>query len=278
MKNKFFVLAVLVVFVLGLAETAAAQSKFGFKLGGGLAYVGGGDINKGLSGISTLYGALLEAFGATVTGGYENLHLGLDFDGEFRYQITPTIAIGLGVGYLSASKSSSISGSAGSVTESLGFNPKTNAIPITLNFHYLIPAGSSLNFVLHAGAGYYLANLDLELNDEGSAETIDMSTGGFGFHGGAGLELTLSPHFALTFDVLGRYATASGLSGDHIGGPVTISNGKLWYYEANAGTLGTLGLLNYSATQPSGSGLLTVREAKLDFSGFSAKIGVLIRI
>jgi hypothetical protein len=278
MKRKLIVLGALCLFVFGITAPASAQSKFGFKLGGGLAYVGGGDINAGVAGMSDFMDAILVIFGATTSGGYEAFHLGLDFDGEFMFQITPNMALGLGIGYLSASKTSTLTGH-GAATVTAEFGPKVSAIPITLNFHYLIPAGSNLNFVLHAGAGYYLASYtDDWLIDGVSSEKFDMSGGGLGFHGGVGLELALSPNFALTFDVLGRFASAGGFSGDYTVGSVTETNGKLWYWEATPGSYGTFKLITYDTTAPSGVGIANVHEAKLDLSGFSAKIGVLIRI
>lgn len=279
MKRKLIVLGALFLFVFGITAPASAQSKFGFKLGGGLGYVGGGDINTGLTGLSDVMDAIMTLFGAVTSGGYEAFHLGLNFDGEFLYQITPSIALGLGVGYLSASKASTLTGTNPPATVTIDFEPKVSAIPITLNFHYLIPAGSALNFVLHAGAGYYLASYDDSWTFSGSpAETFDMSGGGLGFHGGVGLEWAMSPNFALTFDILGRFASASGFTGTYTAGSTTLTNGKLWYYQSTGTTLGTIDLITYDDVQPGGTGISNVREAKLDLSGFTAKIGVLIRI
>jgi hypothetical protein len=274
--RKIFVLFCVLVLSLALLQTPArAQSKFGFKVSGGLIYAGGGDINAGVQGWYDFYHDYLQLLGYSATGTYSPFHLGMDFQGEFLFNLSPEMALGLGAGYLSVSKDSALTGTSGSKTITLTFQPKVHAIPITFNFHYYLPAGNTLKFVLTAGVGYYLTKIDhtLGATGSGSVEKYDFSAGGFGFHGGVGLDLALSPAVSLVLDLLGRYATASGYTGSYTSGSTTHTNVNLYYYEGSFPGFGTYPQLTYDTTLPSGSGVNNAREAKLDLSGFSALIG-----
>lgn len=284
MKKAFAVLGVLALLALGLAVPASAQSRLGFKIGGGLAYLGGGDLNKGLQGMSDLLGDIYTLGGVTVGGGYSPVHLGMDLAGEIIFQITPNMGIGLGAGYFSASKASEMTLTTPTDSATMNWKPQAGVIPITLNFHYSIPAGGSLKFNIHAGVGYYLATLKhtqhiiliFELDDE-----YDLSGSGFGAHGGVGLEIALSPNVGFTFDILGRFASLGPFKGDRtysVGmGTNTETGGTLWYEDVTMGTLGTYPYLAYDADAPGGSGISGVHEAKLDLSGFSAVAGFIFR-
>ncbi len=278
MKKVFVLCCVLTLSLALLQVPAQAQSRFGFKVSGGLAYAGGGDINNGLQGWSDFYHEFMSLLGySPVSGGYDPFHLGLDFQGEFLFQVSPSVALGLGGGYMTISKDSTLTGTYLSNSVSLTWKPQVTAIPITFNFHYYVPAGSSLKFVFTAGVGYYLTkpNFDFVIGGSGSSSTekYDLSGSGFGFHGGLGLDVALSPAVSLVLDFLGRYATASGFTGSYTTSSGSQTNGKLYYYEATVTGAGVFPVLTYSNTMPSGSGVGNAREAKLDLSGFSALLG-----
>jgi hypothetical protein len=247
-----------------------------------MAYIGGGDLNKGLQGWSDFWDDLYTLGGVTTGGGYQPVHLGMDLNGEILFQITPQMGIGLGAGFISASKASALTLTTPSESEKETWEPKATVIPITLNFHFSIPAGSSLKFNIHAGIGYYLASVKhtqhvvfFGVQDE----EYDMSGNGFGAHGGFGLEVALSPNVGFTFDILGRFASVSSLSGDRTvtssGTSDTESGGKFWYGDFVFSGLGTYPFIAYDTALP--ATLDNGREAKLDLSGFSAVAGFIFR-
>jgi len=280
MKNKSIFLAVVLAVSLGLAGPASAQSRFGFKLGGGLAYVDGGDINTGLQGYMDYIGDMFEhIFPVDAEGGYEPFHLGMNFDGEIFYQVTPKFAIGLGVGYFSMTQESTLTFSVLSSTLNMLWTPKVAAIPLTLNLHYYVPMGKNLNLVLTAGAGWYFARYDLEESQEGRTDRLETTGGGFGAHGGLGLELAITKNFFLTLDILGRYARVGELTGSWDYEPET--EGKVWFFDADMDTLdlGKYSIVVWDEGVPSGEVEITnLRKARLGLSGFSAVIGFLVRI
>lgn len=281
MKKKILVAAVALVVVSVLTSPASAQSRFGFKLGGGMAYIGGGDLNPGLKGYMDYITDMFEdVIGADVDGAYEPFHFGLSFDAEIFYQVTPKIAIGLGVGYFSMSQASSLTLSMGPETLTIFRTPTVAAIPVTLNFHYFVPLGERLKFVLTAGAGWYFARYDLEEMQSADTELVETSGGGFGAHGGLGLELELTRSFFLTLDVLGRYARVGELTGARVDDPG--SEGTIWSFDADMGSvgLGRYPLVIWEEGVPSGIGIEieNLRKARLGLSGFSAAFGILIRL
>jgi opacity protein-like surface antigen len=273
MKKGFVLLFVIAVSVLLVQAPSQAQTKIGFKVTGGLGYISGGDLNTGLQGWSDAWKAIFGGLGATVSGGYSPVHLGMDIGGEFLLQFDPSMAVGLGVGYLQASKSSSLGISYGSTSVQETWAPKASAIPITATFYFTLPSSGSVKIFLDAGVGYYLGKYTdtqhvvfLSATDE----SYDTTANGIGFHGGMGVEVPLSPAISLLFEARGRYASLSNFKGTMSNTSISTT-GNVWIEHVNALGFGTFPLLYVeTATPPSA---YTPVQAKLDFSGFSAVAG-----
>lgn len=279
MKKTIGISGLVLSLVFASAGPASAQLRFGFKLGGGLAYVGGGDVNEGLQGLSNLYTDVYTSSpGVLARGGYAPFHLGMDLNGELFLQIGPEIAVGVGAGYLSASRESSLTLTNGIDALTLGWTPKVQIVPLTLNFHYFLPAGGRVRFVLTAGVGLYLTKLELTQTYLLDRAQLKLSAIGFGAHGGVGLEIAMSPNVFFTADLVGRFAQTGGLSGELIESGSTEMNGKLWYFQISMAGLGTYPIVTYSQTAPAGADVLSPREARLGLSGFSLVFGFLFRI
>lgn len=280
MKNKSAFLALALMLALGFVLPSSAQSRFGLKIGGGLGYLDGGDVNAGYQGLSDLYREILSLIPhTTFSGRYEPFHLGMDFNGEIFYQVSPEIAIGLGVGVLTATRESSMTLTDGHDSSVFYWKPTVKAIPVTLNFHYFVPVAGGVKLVLSAGAGVFIAGFDMEqtfFSDE--SNLMETSAVGFGGHGGLGLEIELTKSLSLTLDLLGRYARVGGLTGTWSDEPG--AEGKLWYLDATIEGEGPYPMVILDEGIPSGEGAVmeNVREAKLGLSGFSAVIGFLFRI
>ena len=266
-----------IVLVLGLSGSLSAQSRFGFKLGEGLSYIGGGDLNQGVAGMVDFYEDLfgLDATASTV-GEFRPLHLGANFNAELFFQLSPKIAVGLGTGYFEASRESRLTMTNWVGEVNVWWKPRVAIFPLTLNFRYLIPAGKGFRLVLTAGAGMYFANCRFDWAFQTDVTQMDLSGSGPGIHGGVGLEIDLSPAFALTFDLLGRYAQTGALTGEFSRGVQTAVDGTLWNVEVFYFQLGTYPSLFYSKADISDSP--GARQTRLDLSGFGAAVGILIRL
>jgi len=259
---------------------AQAQGKFSFKVTGGLAYASAADINNGLQGLADLYETVFVDYGWSVTNGYAAAHLGMDFGAEFSLEIAPNVSVGLGVGYLKVSKSSHLDFTYGSVTATQSWAPQITAIPITLTFYYDLPVGPTVKVTLHGGLGYYLAKYkDTQHIDYFGVfnPTADTSANGLGFHGGIGLEFQLTAQFGLLLEARGRYAAFGNVTGTNTwsGGSTT---GKLYFYEFEETGYGWFPAVGIWDTTPSGAWIRNVREAKIDFNGFSLRLGFVVHI
>jgi hypothetical protein len=278
----FSALALLAIF--SPAPAACSDIGFSLKLYGGLNYISGGDLNQGLKGVNDYYARYFWFFGLTKSGGEFNpAHLGLNFGGDFIIQVNPVLGIGLGAGYLQGTSDSTVTFTP--VAADVKTNPQASAVPLRLGLYFTLPAGAMVNVNFHAGLGYYLAKMSYDLRTSAAGTwnlfTVKADSSGLGFHGGIGLEFKLLPAIALFFEGQGRYASIGGFKGsieltDSYGGH-SSENGKLYYYKFTELPLGTFPVILVNDTVPSGSSVSGVREAKIDFSGFSAVAGMIIR-
>ena len=286
MKKLISVSGVVLLLLFVLPSAARAQydtSRFGFKLSGGLNYLGGGEFDKGAVGFGQTWYSMLQILGLSPSGAFASAHLGMNFGGEFIFQFSPSMGVGLGVEYISATKSSEITYVPAGVVGNYSWKSSPSAIPIKATFYYFLPSGGNLKFFFNAGLGYYFAKANYETEfwpflTPPAKAVADTSGGGLGFHGGLGMELGLSPMLGIIAEVKGRYASFSNFDGSiaytfPLGGAAAFTdNGKLWYTDYNYLGLGTQGWLWVSTTTPAG----TAHQAKVDFSGFSFVIGFVV--
>ncbi len=279
MKKLLSACAIVLLLFFVLPTAASAQydtSRFGLKLYGGLNYLGGGELNKAADASGSDWIDLFEGGGYTVTGKFGAANLGMNFGGEFLFQFTPSMGVGVGAGYIQASNSSTLKFSPAVPSDVVySWNPTMSAIPITATFYYFLPSGGSLRFFFDVGLGYYIAKADLNYYiwflTPIHAE-YKTTGGGLGFHGGLGLEYGLSPMIGIIAELKGRYASFSNFEGslDAIfpAAPALnyTVNGKLYSYDSSSKTY-----VDLDTTIPAAD-----RAASVDFSGFSFFAGIVI--
>ncbi len=285
MKKPKIGILLCTILVFLLAGTANAQMRFGFRTYGGLSYLSPGDVNTGVEGWANLYGAAI-LHDYTASGEFEPLRLGFDFGGELLIQFSPQFALGLGGGYITASKNFTINYTEpGELPITYTSETKMGAIPLRLSLYYFLPVGPAFNISVHAGAGYYLASLNFHHRAENAIyfeeRTIDNKGGGLGFHGGLGLEIVLSPMISLVFDLTGRVASFSNFTGDFTeamtGWSATENDLDLYLVRINEWPYGTFSFLYPFDSVPSGPMIVSAARAKVGFSGFSSFLGFLFR-
>jgi hypothetical protein len=271
--------------VFFLAGTAHAQVRLGFRFSGGLSYLSGGDLNEGAEGWSEYY-RLDELHDYSQAGEFKPIHVGFDFGGDLILKFSPRIGIGVGSGYITASKSFSIAYTH-TGWDPFAYTSRTNigAVPLRLSLYCFFPLGPTFQITFHLGGGYYLANLKLNIRAEDptyfEAYDFKASGGGLGLHGGLGLEVALSPAVSLVLDLTGRWAVISNFKGDFI-----VSNtwsygltpkADLYFFKAMDPPFGTFPLLFMSSAEPSGPAYSDVRRARVDFSGLTSVIGFVFK-
>ncbi len=270
-----------VVLCLSLS-TLGFSAGLSFKATGGLSLLMGGDWNDIIEGENAFYQDGL----TTVSSTLEKLSMGLTFEGELIYHVTENIGIGVGSGYITASKDSTVEGMLAVFPISLGLKPTVSAIPIMLNLHYFMPVSPTINVHFYAGPGLYLSTFKLDSHTvfEGIADLTATfrpeSKAAFGVQGGIGIELAVGGNMWLVVDAQGRFVNISELVGDVVttgtvlGFPIndTETNQTLWYDEFQSGGVWyaeyTLG-----ATQPTGAGVRNVKAASIGLTGVTFQAG-----
>jgi hypothetical protein len=261
-----------------LAATAYGGT-LSLKFTGGGTYLMGGDYNKSMDGWYDYEQTVLGP-AETFVDNLHKLGLGFQFGGEVIYELSPSLAAGLEVGYLSASVESSFSRTWHNYKMTL--TPTLSAIPVTLNIHYFLPLGPELRLHATAGAGACLANLNFKYDIQdiytpyGGAWKPDMKIA-FAARAGVGLEFMISPRIALTFDILGRLAEVQGFVGEYSGLMDGVPYGgtcRAYCYDL----LGSYPVIVLYENPPSGPSYPNVHEVKFSYSGLSALFGVRINL
>jgi len=256
---------------------------FSLRLAGGASYLTGGDLNRAIQSQNEYYQAQF----TSVTGEFQKLNFGLDFDAELVLNLGPSLGVGVGAGFLRASRESTIEPSLGSVGLTKVIQPSVSVIPVTLSAHYWLALGPRLNLHLSAGPALYVSFFKFREQYDLPILIIDTDLNyspkpavAFGFQGVMGLELGLGGSFWLTVDVEGRFASVTGLNGDwtetghSFGASFTTSGvGSLWSYEDEADGR-TFIFYQVSSRPPSGTNLSNIRNASVSLSGVGARLGL----
>jgi len=294
MKRKSVLLSLTILCIFLLMSAGNAQDllkKFSLKLTGGYGSTAGGDFNAFPDGLNSLAADLVPFLGLTKTGELENPKWGLDFEGELVFSLSENFGVGLGAGYQKRSKETSLELALEPlISATLTWEPELSLIPVNLSGYYFFPIGSRMNAFLKAGIGYYFAKVYLKLREEYTSflglegwdeDEFEAKDSGFGFHGGLGIEYNLTGTISLYAEGMGRYlkitdwefeGTTTYASG------VIKGSGTLWYLEEFLEATGNYYPgLQISEQKPTDPEYRNVREAEVDFSGFSFRVGIRIR-
>jgi len=298
-RNKFWIFLTIVFFIFlilpgasladdtpQLTQGQAGQSKitFGLRLTGGAALLMRNDINDHLQSYNDYFHDYTTF---TVDSELEPTKMGMDFSGEILVSFMPNFSIGIGAGYISAGKETTLELSDATYFVDYTYNPKFSVIPITLSFYYGIPMGSSMQVVLNAGFGYYLGTVDFDCLIEGDSGfyTYEESyvwsgrSNALGFHGGIDLEFGIARNVALVVGAKGRYAKLTDLIGDEdyeyntsygYSYSATYEDQTLWYYIYNE----ELPLVELWENKPTGMYVSDPRKAEVNLSGIVLQAGI----
>lgn len=276
--NKRTLVGLALLFLLFVAPLAMEAGPLKFRIFGGGDYLQGGDLNRGLQGWTDYWKANYNAQGYTQqTGSFNPINLGLNIGGDVILLLSPHWGLGLGTEYIMATKSSALTFQSATKEITWDILGKVQAMPAKLSLFYFIPVKDSLTIIFHAGTGYYSAKTRLESRSD-IEYIIDANATGVGFHGGLGLEMKLFTGVHFFVEGAGRYAALSGFKGK-----TTITgdgswDGTLYYWEAKHNYIDNYGYIDLVGGPPSGAAVKFVREAKIDFSGFSLRAEISIRI
>jgi hypothetical protein len=162
-------------------------------------------------------------------------------------------------------------------------------VPITLSGYYTLPVASKMKAFFRAGAEYYFATWDYKIREENELVGITLwsqnegtaKDNGFGFHGGLGLEYSISGSIALFVEGTGRYVDLKDWDVDNLYQDAFGSErntGTFWFiekYEEDTGKY--YPNLHPGDEEPSYPGIKNARKAEISLSGVVFKLGVKFR-
>lgn len=258
----------------------------------GFNYLVVGDSNRYLSRLSG-------HVGGPVFDSVDTLHSGFDFNAELGYRISPRLEIAIGLGVIRDRKPDNYmkgkSRYAGYPYNIYTLDTTVKAFPLQLICRYWLGRAGVFSGGVHAAIlfnraywrnqtdfSYFLADGAIFYT---SHESENASAWGAGFAAGARGELVMGENVAFIIDLTGRYAPVWNFSGRR-----TFSDqgqwqsfypgtrrGRLWSFEHyDAGLdrwVWDLGI----GGRPAGPGTRNVGSARVDFSGFAVKIGLVFR-
>lgn len=270
----------------------------------GLSYLKIGDINTHLESGNVKHLDIAQYFNGSRDGELKKIEIGSNSEIELAFNISSRLRIYFSSGYVYAKKES-ISGF--EVTPpafydvDFTFAPRisTRAIPLKLGFCYVIPISSRMKLFTNCGTGYYFVKtnyyweqIETWTSEDGSLfadlrEIVEwnLKSKGTGYHAGIGFEYTIAKNLALILEVQGRSAMIKGLKGTEMflgSGYSESFYGAVYYYEKKDPITEKYyaGLVFYKEKPdflPSPE-YRNIRDAKLDMSGYSLKIGIRIRL
>jgi hypothetical protein len=302
---------ILLAFCVFLIKPGSAEEKKPFKPRFSLKVTAGlgsripiGDVNDCLESFNNneVFEAHRESETGQVVGEIKTLDTRI-FHGEaeLRFDLTSRISFGIATSAPIHKRNESsvtytILGWAGPQVMTWTFKPEIKvSYPIRLSAYYTLPVIPRLNISIGGGVGFYSAKVSQPLRFE-----ITYPVGGsswftwdqeakrnfaFGFHGNVVFEYLLNNKLALVGEFQYRLGKISGFKGtikhENNHGDKSEESGTLYYFTEWNYFIGTRhATLEIFETPPEGGvrWINDLREAALDLSGYSIRMGINVRL
>lgn len=267
------------------------KPKFSIDVKWGPRYISIGDINKNLEAFDSYLSEMTSYEGNEIKrlNNYKKT-----LEGELRLDVSSKFAIGVGIEKISEKNESRFEFTDPfpihdrDLFHTISTKSEVSAVNLKLGTYYTIPLVRRINLILNGGIDYYNSEISLYKFHEFlpevyiwrpyKEEEYNMSSKGFGFHGGIGFEYRILDDLSIVLEFQGRYARMKNLKGTKIitGGIFTEEREeegilyigeKMWFGEYCPDLI-------ISPSRPSGDEFRNVREAVLDFSGYSLRLGI----
>jgi hypothetical protein len=219
-----------------------------------------------------------------VSGDGGRLRLGVDFEAELVLSFSRWIKLGLsaGYGYGSLDEEATLLTieEAGTLFERAR-PTKVSAFPFLVSGYFNLPLGRKFNVYLRAGVGAIQARY---VSREAQKKVTDTrftysaydnaKAGRLTYLGGLGLSYSFDQSLGFFIEAAARSARVDGFTGEDR----LEQKGILYSYEEYLPQAGLWRpTMHVLPEEPGGANVRNVREAVVDFSGYSIKIGLLLK-
>ncbi|MFB0564250.1 MAG: hypothetical protein ACETWK_01055 [Candidatus Aminicenantaceae bacterium] len=219
-----------------------------------------------------------------IEGEPKKLHTCLDFVGEIMITLNSHFSVGLGSGIIYGElidKKTEITVKKEGATEILAHPTKVNAYPFTFSGYFSLPLGEKFAIYLKSSIGILLAKYihweGMRILPEEEFEFYSSqiaSAEGPLFEGGIGFIAEIDTHLRLFIESAARKARIKGFERETEEG----KKGTLYFLEEHDPEIDFWqAQLQVLTEKPTGKKFRSVEEAVVDFSGFSVKIGIIIK-
>lgn len=250
----------------------------------GSRHVAVGDLNDGAAGLARYYESRLAVAG---DGEVEALHSGYLLGAELRIPLASGFYLSLGAEYSSGEASSSVAYKEGSSEALYSTKPWLRTTPISLALLYYplrflyLKAGLEYSFARCAYFYRFSTPDPFEQTESWQEWTGEASSSGFGYQLGLGLEWPLGSRVSLIAEAAFRHGRLNDLRGEDFYQESTNyqsrERGTLYRIRATAGGPETFPLVFIRDREPTEAGVMDVRKAELDLSGYSLRLGLKVR-
>lgn len=250
------------------------------KIAGSFCYLKLDHINRSLSG----WEEWIKKAENYKEGEVEKLHLGTAFEGDLLFFFTSRLAAGIGTGYIYGELSeekTALTIDNVKKTSVLVRPAKINAFPLNVSAYYFFPLRKEMKLYVKGGLGLTWAKYVEREGKEKSEKKYTYekysktaTALGQSYFTSLGLMYEADPNVRFFIEGEARLAKISGFQGETPGG----EEGTLFFFEEYIPDLDFWQAQNKILTEkPSGENFRSVQEAVADMSGFSVKIGLLIK-
>jgi hypothetical protein len=254
---------------------------------GGLGYMFVGDYNKHVDTQRKL--AQNRYSGENLIFSGELFHRSASVDFEARYSLSRNLAVGIGVGRITASDGYNSQTGSDYYVYRHERKLSTQAFPVGLSAYAVYPVQAH-TFYLGFGLSRIFADIDVEdanfrnalsteadLPDSSWTANTKLSSSGWGSNLRGGFEVKLSKHLSVTGDALLRWAPVSGFTGTRTrqgDGAAVEDDVKMIFRTAANSAIGTANYLEIVQASAAPSYEATTRSGQMDYSGFYFTLGV----
>ncbi|UCC40000.1 MAG: hypothetical protein JSV96_00630 [Candidatus Aminicenantes bacterium] len=282
--------AALILFLLFSSFSLSSGIDISLRLSGGLCYLKLNDINRAIKGWEESWKkTTISREGWEFAGGEAaKFNIGYDFDGEIMVSISPHLAASFGVGLIYGElidKKTELFVNVDSRHYAFARPAKVTALPLIFSGYFFFPLSKKLDIFIKGGLGliwakYVVREGYLQFSEYNPEDEFDYywhqsaSAQGSAFVGSLGINYSINPGLGFFIEGGARWAKISGFRGEAPEG----GEGDLYSFEEYDPDIDFWRKNIVIFTEkPTGDNFRSVQKAVVDFTGFSAKIGLLIK-